>query len=48
MSIADVLERFDAVITRARAEDSRVAYFAVLYKLTTLAVKDSLYAALRG
>ena len=41
-SIADVLERFDASVTRARAENSRVAYFAVLYKLTTLAVRDSL------
>jgi hypothetical protein len=41
-SVEDVLERLDAIVAQARAENSRVAYFAVLYKLTTLAVKDSL------
>jgi hypothetical protein len=40
MSVAEVLERLDSIVERARAENRRIAYFAVLYRLTTWAVRE--------
>jgi hypothetical protein len=37
--IADVVDRLNLIVERARGEDSRVAYFALLYRLTTEAVQ---------
>ncbi|HVF49646.1 MAG TPA: DUF5995 family protein [Pyrinomonadaceae bacterium] len=43
-SINDVLEQLDAVIARARREQSRLGYFAVLYRNVTQKVKEGIEA----
>lgn len=43
-SINDVLEQLDAVIARARRDNSRLGYFAVLYRNVTQKVKEGIEA----
>jgi hypothetical protein len=42
MNVAEVLEGLDAVVERAQREQSRIGYFAVLYRLTTRVVQEGL------
>ena len=43
-SIEDVLERLDVIILRARREESRVGYFAALYRNVTASVQRGVAA----
>src|SRR4051812_14457783 len=44
-SVADVLQRLDSIIDNGRRANSRLAYFAVLYRLVTRALMDAAEAS---